>query len=718
MNAALDTAVRITFAILFNSLWEGILIALAAAAILRFRPQLNATTRSTVLTVALAAAIVLPIATTFAALASYAPRPTATSTTAVHGSSRTAHIPPIHLRPIRSTAAQPVRLPQTSNEAPKFVFERLHLALPRAAVLGVVAFWALAALFAIVRLSVSLMHLERLKHDALPLAIEYRTRMDRWMRAAKGGRGVRLCRSPEITIPIAVGLFDAMILVPETLIDELSPEDVDRILLHELAHLRRGDDWINAVERIAQAVFFFSPGILWIVGRLDLEREVVCDDWVLDQTAEIRQYATCLARVAEITAWPYRAMAAPGAFITRRSMSIRIERLLEAGRDVRIHTSVAPAGLAVAAAIALCIVAAFVSPSFAYTTSPMPQANGQRDHRKQQSEVAATHAVEPKSARTAAVPPVQPAALPSAAPAKAPAATATPAVIAAHTTLPESQLKAATRVSVKHEVTLATPSYTLAQNSNTSTVAQPISKPVSSQTIAEASSGDYIDDLAAAGYRNLSLDELIRLKSLGINGQYIRDLEAAGLAHPSVDDLVRLAGVGVNGDFVRQMRRLFPSISASELSNLKAVGVNGAYIDELRTDGFTNLSVDDVQSMRAVGVDAQYIHQMRSLFGNLSANQLRSMRAVGVTPDYIMGLRSYGLNNIGADEATSLRAIGVDPEYIRQLRDAGYPNLSKDDIERCRAMGIDAAFIRNAAAHGFHNLSIDQLIRLKASGIL
>jgi len=251
-------------------------------------------------------------------------------------------------------------------------FERARFVLSPLLVLALVGIWLIGALVVLARLIVSLVHLERLKRDALPLPVEYRQRLDRWAGAAKGSRDVRLCRSSEIVIPIAVGLFDAMILVPEQLVEELAPQDVDRILLHELAHLRRADDWFNAIERIAQALLFFNPGVQWIVRQLDLEREVACDDWVLAQTNEPLPYASCLAKVAEVTMWPYRAMAAPGAFVTRKSMSIRIERLLAAHRDVRIRLSYGPVGSAALALLALCIGAAYVAPSIAYPLAAAP----------------------------------------------------------------------------------------------------------------------------------------------------------------------------------------------------------------------------------------------------------------------------------------------------------------------------------------------------------
>lgn len=652
MNAAFDAAVQLAFSVLLNSLWEGMVIALACALLLRFIPQMNATTRASVLTVALVAAIVLPIATTIV-------------TSARAGAVRGAALVTSRQRAVKSTQPVRIAIPRTRTlvsqrpSASWLGFERQRFAFPRWILLSVVAVWAFAALVALVRLTISLLHLERLKHDALPLAIEYRTRMDRWTRAAKGGRGVRLCRSPEITIPIAVGLFDAMILVPENLIEELSPEDVDRIVLHELAHLRRGDDWVNALERIAQALLFFNPGILWIVGRLDLEREVVCDDWVLDQTAEVRQYATCLARVAEITAWPYRAMAAPGAFITRRSMSIRIERLLEAGRDIRIHTSLGPAGFAVATLVALCIVAGYVSPSFAYAGAVAGTMHV--SHVVHASPSAAV--IKRKTTQAALV---------------ASAATMPPAPAPAAVPRATAFTERATRVRIERarHVAVVVPAYA------------PSEAPTA-QVVTEASSGAYIDDLASAGYRNLSMEQIISLKSVGVDGQYIRGLEGAGLAHPPVDDLIKLAALGVTPDYVRQMRTFFAAVSADDLASLKAVGVSGAYIQELRAQGLSGMSVDEVRSLRAVGVDPEYIRDMRARFGNISAGDLETLRSVGVTQ-----------------------------EYIDDLSAAGYRNLNPHQLTQLRALGIDGAFVRDAAAHGFHNLSIDQLVRLKVSGIL
>jgi beta-lactamase regulating signal transducer with metallopeptidase domain len=72
--------------------------------------------------------------------------------------------------------------------------------------------------------------------------------------------------------------------------------------LHELAHLRRYDDWTNLAQKLVKALFFFHPAVWWIEKQVSLEREMACDDAVLAETASPRAYAECLAHLAEKTA--------------------------------------------------------------------------------------------------------------------------------------------------------------------------------------------------------------------------------------------------------------------------------------------------------------------------------------------------------------------------------------------------------------------------------
>jgi hypothetical protein len=80
---------------------------------------------------------------------------------------------------------------------------------------------------------------------------------------------------------------------------ELSLEELNQIVLHEVAHLRRWDDWTNLAQKIIRSLFFFHPAVWWIEKQVSLEREMACDDAVLATTARPRAYAECLTHLAE-----------------------------------------------------------------------------------------------------------------------------------------------------------------------------------------------------------------------------------------------------------------------------------------------------------------------------------------------------------------------------------------------------------------------------------
>jgi hypothetical protein len=117
---------------------------------------------------------------------------------------------------------------------------------------------------------------------------------------------------------------------------QLSPEEIKVVLLHELAHLRRWDDWTNLAQQIVKAAFFFHPAVWWIEGRLTLEREMACDDMVLAQTASPRAYASSLISFAE-KLQNARALTLAQALVSRmRDMSLRVTQILDTKRPTRI----------------------------------------------------------------------------------------------------------------------------------------------------------------------------------------------------------------------------------------------------------------------------------------------------------------------------------------------------------------------------------------------
>ncbi|HYL27602.1 MAG TPA: pentapeptide repeat-containing protein, partial [Candidatus Nitrosotalea sp.] len=375
-------------ATVLNALWQDALIVLCVWLLLRAWPRVNAATRYAVWSATLVAALVVPVATTLAFFAP--PHNLAASPTALPS---TAARPALEHPPSRATHAAThaaTRAP-SSHEAVRLP-ERLRVTLPAPLAIAVFVIWVALAVYALVRLAIGLMRLEQLKRDALPLPVEYRDSMPQWLRANKGARDVRLCVSDETDVPVAVGLFDAMILVPHSLLERLSEPEVDQICLHELAHLRRADDWTNGLQRVVSALLGWNPAVQFIGQQLDLEREVACDDWVLSFVGMVRPYALCLTKMAESATWPRSAIPAPGVFATRKHISLRIERLLGAGRNIATSLSLGPATAAVAVVGAIALVTAFVAPSVA----------AQRVEEVTTGEAARSVVVAPPSPRSAA----------------------------------------------------------------------------------------------------------------------------------------------------------------------------------------------------------------------------------------------------------------------------------------------------------------------------
>jgi beta-lactamase regulating signal transducer with metallopeptidase domain len=174
-------------------------------------------------------------------------------------------------------------------------------------------------------------------------------------------RPVRLLTSEKARVPAALGFRNPAIVLPAWTLRELSPAELKPILIHELAHLRRNDDWTNLVQKAARAILFFHPAIWWIDARLSMEREMACDDAVLAATGNPRAYASCLIDLLEKGCARREWTMAQAAVARARDASVRIARILRVGTAAT--TRVGRATLGVAAALSLaCAGVALCSP--------------------------------------------------------------------------------------------------------------------------------------------------------------------------------------------------------------------------------------------------------------------------------------------------------------------------------------------------------------------
>ena len=198
---------------------------------------------------------------------------------------------------------------------------------------GIFLAWALIASALLLRLGLSLVHIYRVRKAAREVDSGL---IPSWAEIAGefAGRPVKLLVSDEVRVPSALGFFRPAVVIPRWALSELSPDERKVIVLHELAHLRRWDDWTNLLQQVLKALFFFHPAVWWLDNRLALEREIACDDLVLEQTSSARTYAASLISVAEKVVAERMRMGralelAQSALGRMREISSRIMRILD-----------------------------------------------------------------------------------------------------------------------------------------------------------------------------------------------------------------------------------------------------------------------------------------------------------------------------------------------------------------------------------------------------
>jgi beta-lactamase regulating signal transducer with metallopeptidase domain len=137
-------------------------------------------------------------------------------------------------------------------------------------------------------------------------------------------RRVRVLVSSVAEVPSVVGWIRPLILLPAAVLVGLSPYQLEALLAHELAHIRRHDYLVNMVQMFVETLFFYQPAVWWISSRIRYERELCCDDLAVSSSGDAVAYARALAQLERLRpAMPSLAMGS-----TEGPVFHRVQRLL------------------------------------------------------------------------------------------------------------------------------------------------------------------------------------------------------------------------------------------------------------------------------------------------------------------------------------------------------------------------------------------------------
>jgi bla regulator protein BlaR1 len=322
-----------------NSLWQAVAITAAVWLVLRFATRLNAATRHAIWWAALAVVLILP----------FAPR----VVTAMRAHTEHTASP----SPGRRAATPP-----STEVAPPFII-RVEPNDTARWPLMIVAVWAAILLWRLTQIVRSYIFLRRMKARATisPFALP------------PIPRHASLLVSREVASPMAVGFLHPAVILPACLLNELTDAEREHVLLHEAAHLAGYDDWTNLAMRLLAGALALHPIAIWILRRIEREREIACDDWVVSKTGAARPYAESLAHLFELREAKRCDLLASGIFGRNSRLGDRIEILLRRNRTFSPSASAKGVAASTMALTALLLASSLAPRWIAFAQTPTRQ---------------------------------------------------------------------------------------------------------------------------------------------------------------------------------------------------------------------------------------------------------------------------------------------------------------------------------------------------------
>ena len=459
---------------------------------------------------------------------------------------------------------QPVPVPQARVSLPAAVPQpvlteapaRVQVKAKRGPLIAL-GIWLALVLLQAGRLVWSFRHLRRLKREAQKPARELRENFDTWVLACGVHRPVRLLVSDRMASPMAVGFRHPVVILPEALLARMSADDLDHVILHELAHVARRDDWSNLAGRVATALMGWHPAVAWVLRRIDREREIACDDWVVAATGAPRPYAASLARLFELCWTKDREMLATGMAGGGSQLGDRIEMLVRRTGEAAHRGSLARVVFCTAVLLAL-LVAGSRAPRLVAFAQDAPA----------------------RAIPHPAVPPANPQSFLGA------------LVAAGYGDLPVDDI-----INLKNQGISADFLRGVSQAGWGKLSVQELiglrQRGVSPQ---------YLHDIREAGIRDLNIQGVIDLRSRGVQPEYPREIHALGFGPFSAQQIMDFASHGVRLDLFRALKEGgFTRLGPSEIFDAQNSGLQAGNLREAKQYG-ASLSLSQIIKLKRAGV--------------------------------------------------------------------------------------------------------------------
>lgn len=509
--------------------------------------------------------------------------------------------------------------------------------------------WFLGVVLLSLRTAGGLFLIERMRRSEIkPMAKELFEKCQVLQKKMGLDRVIRYCECLRLDTPAVLGWFRPIVMLPAKALTGLNEEQIEMIIAHELAHIRRLDCFVNLFQIGVETLLFYHPAVWWVNQRVRIEREHCCDDEAVALCGDAVTYARALTLMEEWRTAPSLMMAA-----NRSPLSQRVVRLLGLdGPTAKFRV----AGMAVGV---VCLAGAMLAGNaFLGVAHATLGSNASSNQERRQSNLVIAREQGNGSAIVIR-------------PANASAATR-------HFASTEQEGKD--------------------QDKETQ------------QSASANKKESYLDGMEAAGFKNLTADELIAMKIQGVTPAYVREIHELGMK-PTVDEFVGMRVQGITPDYIREMRGIAPNLGADELIGMKVQGITPQYANEMRGLGL-KADPEDLIGMKVQGITPEYVRGVQALGFKPDTDELIGMKVQGIMPEYVKAMQATGLRP-DVDGLIGMKVQGITAEYVKSLQAAGFKDLDADEIIGAKVQGITPEFIEKARKHGFQNLTLDKLISLK-----
>ncbi|HEV3324169.1 MAG TPA: M56 family metallopeptidase [Puia sp.] len=560
MNFIPDNIIRAVCWTLLHSLWQGLILAVVAGAVMVFTRKAKSTTRYNLLGILVLAFLVvsgytfshelrLPSGTEVAVPKVATAADVAVPVVVVHEAPGLRDVSPLE------------SLVRYFNE---------HASM-------VVVIWFIIAMARFVKVLSSLVYAQRIRHYGTVAApAEWQERVGELLGQLSRNRHVLLLESKLIQVPAVVGFLKPVILVPVGMLAQLPADQVESILLHELAHICRRDYLFNVVQYLVDTLFFFNPALLWVSSLIRTERENCCDDVAIRETRSRRQLIEALLSFHE---YQKKTRGYTLAFAGKDGGVVkRVERIVH-----KKNHSLNPGERTLLMGGLLLLCGAFVTirPSSAPVTAVVIKAKM-------------------VAAPEAAVVVLGAAMLPGVVAAGEPGVVrgGEPGVVTAG----EPGVVRGGEPGVGAQLA----DTNIKDEKNDTSLPGHLSDRDIEKLIEARDHGvtpEFVAELKKMGY-SLNLDKAIELKDHGVSAEFIQSLKKEGFGQVSLDRAIELIDHGVSVEFIKHIRAAgFPKLTLEQAVELVDHGVNGEFIEKWKKKTGTLLELEDYVHLRDSGID-------------------------------------------------------------------------------------------------------------------